>query len=193
MNGPFLNTHIYRYPSWVMAATSADKIENVLKHVELGSDHYALFLGNSWGPWKTHIDEDQAKPQESVQNLTPQITHTFSHRSLLQWGIQKLEKFHRFNDKLEYTSMCIIYLHIYISLYAYLNIKNNSINIKNAYHALMIRYLCGNSMPIQKIEKFHRFNDKLEYTYMCILLYIYMYVYIYIISLCLFKYQEQQY
>jgi len=107
MNGPFLNTHIYRYPSWVMAATSADKIENVLKHVELGSDHYALFLGNSWGPWKTHIDEDQAKPQESVQNLTPQITHTFSHRSLLQWGIQKLEKFHRFNDKLEYTCMCI--------------------------------------------------------------------------------------
>ena len=48
MNGPFLNTYIYRYPSWVMAATSADKIENVLKHVELGSDHYALFLGNSW-------------------------------------------------------------------------------------------------------------------------------------------------
>ena len=42
-----------------------------------------------------------------MQNLTPQITHTFSHRSLLQWGIQKLEKFHRFNDKLEYTCMCI--------------------------------------------------------------------------------------
>ena len=29
-------------------------------------------------------------------------------------------------------------MYIYIYLYAYLNIKNNSINIKNAYHALMI-------------------------------------------------------
>ena len=49
-------------------------------------------------------------------------------------------------------------------------------------------------MPIQKIEKFHRFNDKLEYTYIYVYSIIYMYVCIYIyISLCLFKYQEQQY
>ena len=107
--------------------------------------------------------------------------------------IQKIEKFHRFNDKLEYTCMCIIYyIYIYISLYAYLNIKNNSINIKNAYHALMIWYLCGNSMPIQKIEKFHRFNDKLEYTYVYSIIYIYIYLSL-SLSLCLFKYQEQQY
>ena len=73
-------------------------------------------------------------------------------------------------------------MYVYIYLYAYLNIKNNSINIKNAYHALMIWYLCGNSMPIQKIEKFHRFNDKLEYTYIYVysIVYICMYIYIYL-------------
>ena len=57
-------------------------------------------------------------------------------------------------------------MYVYIYLYAYLNIKNNSINIKNAYHALMIWYLCGNSMPIltkNSLKKKKNFQISFQY------------------------------